>query len=86
MRVVLVIIKKICPLLFKGLNPSQIKKINELVSSINQKDDVLECQEDLLIKEHEKYVKLEKALAHEKEKCKNLTNELKNLQWFNFLT
>jgi hypothetical protein len=63
--------------LFKGLNPSQIKKKNELVSSINEKDDVLECQEELLTKEHGRYVKLEKFLAHEKEKCKNLTNELK---------
>jgi hypothetical protein len=30
---------------FKGFNPSQIKKINELVSFINEKDDVLEFQE-----------------------------------------
>jgi hypothetical protein len=47
------------------------------VSSINEKDDILECQEELLTKEHDKYVKLEKALAHEKEKWKNLTNVLK---------
>jgi hypothetical protein len=64
-------------LLFKGLSQKQIDKINELVSSINEKDDILECQEELLTKEHDKYVKLEKALAHEKEKCKTLTNELK---------
>jgi hypothetical protein len=64
-------------LLFKGLSQKQIDKINELVSSINEKDDVLECQEELLTKEHDNYVKLEKALAHEKEKCKILTNELK---------
>jgi hypothetical protein len=63
-------------LLFKGLSQKQIDKINELVTSVNEKNDVLECQE-LLTKEHDKYVKLEKTLAHEKEKCKNLTNELK---------
>jgi hypothetical protein len=59
-------------LLFKVLNPSQIKKINELVKSVNEKDDVLECQEDLLTREHEKFVKLEKALVHEKEKMQEL--------------
>jgi hypothetical protein len=64
-------------LFFQGLSQKHIDKINELVTSINEKDDVLECQEKLLTKEHDKYVKLEKALAHEKEKCKNLTNELK---------
>jgi hypothetical protein len=62
-------------LFFQGLSQKQIDKINELVTSINEKNDVLECQEELLTKEHDKYVKLEKALAHEKEKCKNLTNE-----------
>jgi hypothetical protein len=65
-------------LLFKGLNRNQIKKVNELVSSINEKDDILESQEDLLTRDHEKFVKLEKALAHENDKCKNLTNELKS--------
>jgi hypothetical protein len=38
------------------------------VSSINEKDDVLECQEVLLTKKHDKYFKLEKALAHEKKR------------------
>jgi septal ring factor EnvC (AmiA/AmiB activator) len=37
----------------------------------------LESQEDLLVRQHEKFVKLEKALAHEVEKNKILTNELK---------
>jgi hypothetical protein len=36
------------------------EKINEFVKSINEKDEVLECQEDLLVKE----------------KCKKMTNEL----------
>jgi chromosome segregation ATPase len=64
--------------LFKGLNPKKIEKIRELVISINEKYDVVECQEELLTKEHDKYVKLKKALAHEKGKFKNLTNELKS--------
>jgi hypothetical protein len=40
------------------------------VSSINEKDDVLEFQEELLTKEHDKYVNLEKALAHENENAR----------------
>jgi uncharacterized protein (UPF0335 family) len=36
----------------------------------------LEIQEDLLVREHEKFVKLEKALSHEVEKNKILSNEL----------
>jgi hypothetical protein len=52
-------------------------KINELVNSINEKDELLECQEDILIRENENFVKLKDAFAHEVEKCKNFTNELK---------
>jgi hypothetical protein len=36
----------------------------------------LECQEDLLVKENKKIVKLKDAFALEVEKCKNLTKEL----------
>jgi hypothetical protein len=36
----------------------------------------LECQEDLLVKENKKFVKLKKAYALEVEKCENLTKEL----------
>jgi hypothetical protein len=62
---------------FKGLSQDQIAKVNELIKTINEKDEILENQEDLLVDEHEKYTKLEKALAHEIEKNKLLTNELK---------
>jgi hypothetical protein len=48
-------------MLFKGFNPSLIKKINELLNSINKKYDVIECQEGLLTKEHDKYVKLKRS-------------------------
>jgi hypothetical protein len=37
----------------------------------------LECQEDLLVKENKKFVKLKEAFALEVEKCKNLTKDLK---------
>jgi hypothetical protein len=36
----------------------------------------LECQEDLLVKENKKFVKLKNAYALEVEKCENLTKDL----------
>jgi hypothetical protein len=47
-----------------------------LIESINEKDDLLECQEDLLVKENKKFVELKNAYALEVEKCKNLYKEL----------
>jgi hypothetical protein len=47
-----------------------------LIESINENDDLLECQEDLLVKENKKFVKLKNAYALEIEKCENLTKEL----------
>jgi hypothetical protein len=40
--------------LFANLNMDQKKKLNELFETINEKDDLLECQEDLLVKENKK--------------------------------
>jgi hypothetical protein len=40
--------------LFANLTMDQKKKLNELIETINEKDDLLECQEDLLIKENKK--------------------------------
>jgi hypothetical protein len=40
--------------LFANLNMDQKKKLNELIETINEKDDLLECQEDLLVKENKK--------------------------------
>jgi hypothetical protein len=40
--------------LFANLTKDQKKKINELIQSIIKKDGLLECQEDLLIKENKK--------------------------------
>jgi serine phosphatase RsbU (regulator of sigma subunit) len=47
-----------------------------LIESINEKDDLLECQEDLLVKENKKFVKFKHAYALEVEKCENLSKEL----------
>ena len=52
------------------------KKLNELIETINEKDDLLEWQEDLLVKENKKIVKLKIAYALEVEKCENLSKEL----------
>jgi hypothetical protein len=41
-----------------------------LIKTINEKDEILECQEDLLVKENKKFVKLKDAFALEVEKCK----------------
>jgi hypothetical protein len=54
----------------------QKKKLNESIETINEKDDLLEYQEDLLVKENKKFVKLKNAYALEVEKCENLTREL----------
>jgi hypothetical protein len=62
--------------LFPNLTMDQNKKLNELIETINEKDDLLECQEDLLVKENKKFVKLKNAYALEVEKCENLTREL----------
>jgi hypothetical protein len=48
----------------------QKKKINELIKTINEKDEILECQEDLLVKENKKFVKLKDAFALEVENAK----------------
>jgi hypothetical protein len=62
--------------LFANLTMDQKKKLNELIETINEKDDLLECQEDLLVKENKKFVKLKNAYALEVEKCDNLSKEL----------
>jgi hypothetical protein len=49
------------------------------VDQIHQRDGwTLGDQEDLLVLEHENFVKLEKALAHETDKNKIFTNEIKS--------
>jgi hypothetical protein len=62
--------------LFANLTKEQKKKTNELIETINEKDDVLECQEDLFVKENKKFIKLKDAYALEVEKFQNLTKEV----------
>jgi hypothetical protein len=63
--------------LFANLSMDQKKKLNELIEAINEKDELLDSQEDFLIKENKKFVKLKNAYAQEVEKCENLTKELR---------
>jgi hypothetical protein len=49
--------------LFANLSMDQKKKLNELIETINEKDALLECQEDLLVKENKTFVKLKNAYS-----------------------
>jgi hypothetical protein len=62
--------------LFANLSMDQKKKLNELIEAINEKDELLDRQEDFLIKENKKFVKLKNAYAQEVKKYENLTKEL----------
>src|SRR5688572_10511416 len=62
--------------LFANLNMQQKEKLNELISAIHEKDDLLDTQEDFLIKENKKHVKVKNAYALEIEKCQKLSSEL----------
>jgi hypothetical protein len=62
--------------LFANLNMQQKEKLNELVSAIHEKDDLLDSQEDFLIKENKKHVKVKNAYTLEVEKCEKLSSEL----------
>jgi hypothetical protein len=62
--------------LFANLNMQQKEKLNELIGAIHEKDELLDSQEDFLIKENKKHVKVKNAYAQEIEKCEKLTSEL----------
>jgi hypothetical protein len=62
--------------LFANLNMQQKEKLNKLISAIHEKDDLLDSQEDFLIKENKKHVKVKNAYALEVKKCEKLTSEL----------
>jgi hypothetical protein len=62
--------------LFANLNMQQKEKLNELISAIHEKDELLDSQEDFLIKENKKHVKVKNAYALEVEKNEKLTSEL----------
>jgi hypothetical protein len=62
--------------LFTNLNMQQKEKLNELIGAIHEKDEHLDSQEEFLIKENKKHVKVKNAYAQEIEKCEKLTSEL----------
>jgi hypothetical protein len=62
--------------LFADLNMQQKKRLNELISAIHEKDELLDTQEDFLIKENKKHVKVKNAYDLEVEKCEKLSSEL----------
>jgi chromosome segregation ATPase len=62
--------------LFANLNMEQKEKLNELIGAIHEKYELLDSQEEFLIKENKKHVKVNNAYAQKVEKCENLTKEL----------
>jgi hypothetical protein len=62
--------------LFTNLNMQQKEKMNELIGVIHEKDELLDSQEEILIKENKRHVKVKNAYAQKVEKCENLTKEL----------
>jgi hypothetical protein len=54
----------------------QKEKLNELICAIHEKDELLDSQEEFLIKENKKHVKVKNTYAQEVEKWENLTKEL----------
>jgi chromosome segregation ATPase len=62
--------------LFANLNMQQKEKLNELIGAIHENDRLLDSEEEFLIKENKKHVKVKNAYAQEIEKCEKLTSEL----------
>jgi hypothetical protein len=61
---------------FKGLDRAKVEKINELIDALNEKDRLLEKQEDVLYEEHDKFVSVQKSLALETKRNEMLSSEL----------
>jgi hypothetical protein len=64
--------------LFKGLDRAKVEKINELIDALNEKDRLLERQEDILYEKHDKFVSVQKSLALEIKRNELLSSELSN--------
>jgi hypothetical protein len=62
--------------LFKGLDSSKVDKINELIDAFNEKDRLLEKQEDILYEEQDRFINVQKSLALETKKNELLSFEL----------
>jgi hypothetical protein len=62
--------------LFKGLDRTKVEKINELIDALNEKNRLLERQEDILYEEHDKFVSVQESLALEIKRNELLSSEL----------
>jgi hypothetical protein len=62
--------------LFKRIDRAKVEKINELIDALNEKDILLERQEDILYEEHDKFVSVQKSLALEIKRNELLSSEL----------
>jgi hypothetical protein len=62
--------------LFKRLDRSKVDKINELIDALNEKDRLLEKQEDILYEEHDQFIDVQKSLVLETKKNELLSSEL----------
>jgi hypothetical protein len=62
--------------LVKGLDRPKVDKINEFIDALNEKDRLLERQEDILYEEHDKFVSVQKSLALETKRSEMLSSEL----------
>jgi hypothetical protein len=62
--------------LFNGLDGAKVDKINELIDALNEKDRLLEKQEDILYEEHDKFISVQKSLALEIKKNEIMSSEL----------
>jgi hypothetical protein len=58
LSVALVEMRMILLALFANLNMQQKEKLNELIGAIHEKDELLDSQEEFLIKENKKHVKV----------------------------
>jgi hypothetical protein len=70
--------------LFKGLDRAKVEKINELIDALNEKDRLLEKQEDILYEEHDKFISVQKSLSLEIKKNEILSSELSSYHESNF--
>jgi chromosome segregation ATPase len=64
--------------LFANLNMQQKEKLNELIGAIHEKDELLDSQEEFLIKENKKHVKVKNAYAQELSICHDSIANLRN--------
>jgi hypothetical protein len=62
--------------LFKGLERTKIDKITELIDALNEKNRLLEKQEDILYEEHDKFVSVQNSLALEVKRNEVLSSEI----------